>query len=494
MSSLSIHTTDIIGVKKYPENYTSDLLEVINLLSYKNTSKLKTEEPIIYGSASIKISSPSDYDCYQKILSKDIQSIIRGFKEIINNLEKKSGLYIADIKCGSIDALKIIPNHVNEDNYNEELNNMIDKANELYRLKKIDKEEYNNTLKYLKPDLRNFDIAIIKKEIRFNIGRWTPEEIKKGYIMRRGYKLTLEEAVQQKELTKIDVISFNVNRYPEISMVYLFSLNGKIINQGYNEEDREILLQQTIPPLIFDDNYFKVAKRIFAIERYRKNSNLRVLEILMRLFNSDLGRLYQICSDLNTTLYMFDNYKNLDMNRIEYMLNQIRFRTSNFINKEYEKHENKLLKLLGQFEYNPKNNVKKLIQYRDEMFNLLNTQTKKYLESNRLLPVPAEYLPFKTESEEQISARKSKSESKLKKENKVIGKGEMTKYKNQYLLEDNDEIIGDGKKFIKMPIKSLVKEHKNLINVLKKGSKVERFAEAEDQYKELQDYLKDYKA
>lgn len=438
MATLSIHTNDIVGVKHYPENYTDDLIDILDILSYKPSKNIKVESPIIYGSASIKLSSPSDYDCYQKINTKNIVSIVKEFKDVIKRLEAYKGLYIADIKAGSIDALRIIPQHVNEDNWDDELSSMLDKARELFRLKKIDKKELDLCIKFLKPKLRNFDIAIVNKEIRFNIARWNTEEIKKGFLIRRGLKLTLEEAVQQKELTKIDVIAFNVNRYPEISMVYLYEMGGHVLNTGYNEEDRELLLQLTIPPLIYDDNYFKVAKRVFAIERYRERPNLRVLEILMRMFNSDLGRLYQIISDLNTTLYMFDNYTNLDMNRIEYMLNQIRFRTSNFVNKKYEKHETEYLKLLGEFEHDPLKQRHKLEIYKNKMFELMNTQTKEYLETNRLLPIPAEYLPYKTENEKK-EKRINKSASVL------IGKGEMTKYKHQELLEDdNTDLIGAG--------------------------------------------------
>ena len=48
---------------------------------------------------------------------------------------------------------------------------------------------------------------------------------------------------------------------------------------------------------------------------------------------------------------------------------------------------------------------------------------------------------------------------------------------------------GNGKS-VKMPLKSLVKEHTNLIHVLEKGSKRQRMKEGMDQNKELQKYLK----
>jgi hypothetical protein len=493
MASLSINTTDIIKEKKYPENYTNDILDAIKLLSYKNTNIIKTESPIIYGSASLKVSSPSDYDCYQKIKSNNkrgILAFVDGFKKIISNLEKQNDVYIADIKCGSFENLKIIDNDLTEDDYNDILPSMINKTKQLYKSKKIDIQEYKYYLSLLKPNLKNFDIAIIKKEIRPNIARWTPEDIKRGYLIKNGEKLTLAEGINQKELTKIDIIIFHVNRYTEISMVYLYSLNNKIINQGYNEEDRELLLQQTIPPLIFKDNYFKVSKRVFAIERYRKNSNLRVLEILIRLFNSDIGRLYQIVSDIDVLLYMFENYDKLNLPKISYTLNQIRFRTSNFINKDFERHENKLLDLLGKFENDPKKHINEMSNFRDEIFNIMNGQTKKYLEANRLLPIPAEYLPFYTETEETQKLAKKLSVSKLK--TSLKGSGNMTKYKKQYLLEDNDDVVGSGSKTVKMPIKALIKEHQNLIDVLLYGNKKDRKNEANDQYMELQSYLKDY--
>lgn len=432
----SIHTTDIIGMKKYPANYTKDLIVVLEALSYTPSKNVKVDMPVIYGSASVKMSSPSDYDSYINVDASNISYLVNGMKEVIKNLMDLKGAYIADIKCGNIDELQVIPDDLDEDNYMDKLSDMLIKLKKLYTTKKIDKTEYNDAFKFFKDDLNNFDIAILKHAVRFNVARWTPEEILKGYIIRRGYKLTLEKGFQQNALTKIDVISFSVNRYPEISMVYLFKLKGKTANISFIGNDREVLLQNTIPPLIYEDKFFKVCKRIFALERYREKPNLRVLEILMKLFNSDLGRLYQIVVDLNTTDYMFDNYSKLDMDKIKYMLDQIRFRTSNFVNKKYDKVEYKLLDLLGKFQDDPLKHRKELDSFKDQLFEMMNTQTKEFLDINRLLPIPAEYLPYKTENKEK-EKRNAKNTSKL------IGKGEMTKYINQELLEDND-MLGAG--------------------------------------------------
>jgi len=482
----SIHTTDIIGIKKYPANYTRDLIVVLEALSFTPSKNVKVEEPVIYGSASVKMSSPSDYDSYIRIDATNISYIIKEMKEVIKRLMNLRGAYIADIKCGNIPELQVVPDDLNEDNYNDNLEFMKDRLNELYETKAIDKEEYTYSKNLLKPDLNDFDISILKHEIRFNVARWTPEDILKGYINRRGFSLTLEEGCQQNALTKIDVISFSVNRYPEISMVYLFELNHKTANISFIGNDREVLLQNTIPPLIYEDKFFKVCKRIFALERYRDKPNLRVLEILMKLFNSDLGRLYQIVVDLNTCEYMFDNYNNLDMNRISYMLDQIRFRTSNFVNKKYDKVEYKLLALLGKFQDEPKKHLKELISFKDQLYEMMNTQTKEFLDINRLLPIPAEYLPYKIEPKEK-EKRVGKASSKF-----VRGNGEMTKYRKQDLLEDGD-MIGAGINYKKMNLKDLIAEHKKLIGVLKKGTSKQRIKEALEQYHELQGYLKDMK-
>ena len=40
MSSLSIHTNDIVGVKKYPANYTKDLLVILEALSFKESNNV----------------------------------------------------------------------------------------------------------------------------------------------------------------------------------------------------------------------------------------------------------------------------------------------------------------------------------------------------------------------------------------------------------------------------------------------------------------------
>ena len=104
---------------------------------------------------------------------------------------------------------------------------------------------------------------------------------------------TPEQAQQKLDEVKIPII--NPNNLEE----YALSIVGQEIYEtfiyGYTKKqwgcEPSLLptsIIQRIPiRLTYDDNYFKVAKRVFAIERYRERPNLRVLEILMRMFNSD---------------------------------------------------------------------------------------------------------------------------------------------------------------------------------------------------------------
>ena len=479
--------SDIIQLKHYPENYSNDLISAINILSFPEKGKGYTaDKPKLYGSASIKLSSPSDYDTLTEIKTNNINVIVKELQKIVKNCNNALGLWVADIKCGSVDEIKIIPDDLEEKNYNKNLEIMKTKTKQIFDKKIISKEEYNYYNSLLLSDLNNFDISILRKEIRPNIIRWTVDDILKGYITWNGFHKTLKECLMQPELTKIDIITFIQGyRYTEVSMVYLINLNGKNLSLNF-EKDRIRLLKETIPPLMYDGKLFKICKRIFAIERYNKKPNKRVIKILIDLFNSNIGRLYQIVGDLSVLLYMADNYKNLPLKKIEFELDQIRFRTSSLTNEAFLKHEKEYLTLLGKFQNEPLKHLKEMEKFHDEIFNLMNDETYKFLKENKMWPIPDIYLPSKNDE-------KIIKNDEIYKDIEIKGKGEESKKKHKTTINDLEgSMLGSGK-YEKIPTKDLIKEHKKLIGVLTKGTPREQIIEALDQYKELQTYLKDYK-
>ena len=83
----------------------------------------------------------------------------------------------------------------------------------------------------------------------------------------------------------------------------------------YALENKEELSRDDMIENINDDisqykaegNYFKVLKRMFNV--YSMNSNVSQMELLMKIFNSSLGKLYQTICILQAVEILHSNYK-----------------------------------------------------------------------------------------------------------------------------------------------------------------------------------------
>jgi hypothetical protein len=76
-----------------------------------------------------------------------------------------------------------------------------------------------------------------------------------------------------------------------------------------------------------EGKYFKVIKRLFSIARIKNNKNH--LELLNKILNSDLGRLYNVIGDISSLLYLFEHESNLPLKRIESEIQEFRSRLAN---------------------------------------------------------------------------------------------------------------------------------------------------------------------
>ena len=374
-------------VKKYPDNFSKDITDVIDALTLTHG-----KEPHLYGSGSFKIDYPSDYDLEQQIpLNKFILSDIQS---VIKKILKMKNTYIGDIKCGMIPDLQVVDMDLNQMNYNDKRPIMIKKINDFYKDKIITLEEKNDALSLLKPDLKEMDIYIIKEEIKYETIRWKPNDILNGFVNYRGYKIGFYDYLTNEGLTKIDVITWlNGMRYNEISMVYIFLKDGVPLNRKRtgSEEFIKVLIEQ-IPYLLFKKKYMKICKRINSIERAKTKPDEYLLYILNKLFNSSLGRLNQVLSDITTLEFLIDNIKSLSKEKFNFEIDQLKFRLGNMTNRNYLSHEDKVIKLLNILEKDTFD-FDALESLRLEIFNLLESETLKFMKEYELYPIPKIYLP-----------------------------------------------------------------------------------------------------
>ena len=375
-------------VKKYPENFADDITKIVKALTLDGG-----EQPFLYGSGSYKIDYPSDYDLAQDIPTEKYgkNGILRDLQKVIDRLMKQSNIYIGDIKSGEIPDFKVIDDDINEKNYNTKRPVMISKLKSLYKKKVITKEEYDESIKLLQPDLKEMDIYVIKHDIRYEVIRWKPADILKGFVVYRGKKIPFDKYLLGDSMTKIDVIAWvNGIRYNEITMVYVFSKNGEIINKKFG--NIELALMEQIPYLLYKGMYMKICKRINSIERASENPNKLLLRRLYKLFTSDLGLLNQVISDISALQYLMENVKSISKSKFEFELDQMKTRLGNMTNVKYIKKENVIKRLLDQLESDVVD--MKVLEDLDETLRaILQTEVLKQMKKWKLYPIPNEYMP-----------------------------------------------------------------------------------------------------
>ena len=279
-------------------------------MSFTDGKKVK-----LVGSMSLRSQQyAGDYDAYESVPPASVPSLVRKFKSIVKNLRGLPNTVIGDIKCGVIDEWDVVG-----DPRTRDLTKSRRKLDDLVKNNVItptERKEAETALKGKFPE----------KDIKFHILRWRPEEIERGWQEVRGRKVSLGDALQTNGLCKVDVVGLvQNNRYTDFSMIYEFHYpNGKVMNKM----DYDIVgsLRRDIQYYTKKGKWVKVMKRQFALAKFEHRPE--TLKYIHAVLNSDLGRLYQIVSDLGTLLYLLEAKKG-DTKRMRYEIDQMVGRLAN---------------------------------------------------------------------------------------------------------------------------------------------------------------------
>ena len=135
--------------------------------------------------------------------------------------------------------------------------------------------------------------------------RWTYEHIKN----RNNNGVSFEDALRQKGMIKLDIITLLNGRFIEISEVYNIYLDG---SSNYDASKESIMsdIQKEMNDHLRDGNYMKVLKRFYSLKKLEDENKYKyMLNNLVDYFNSPIGLLYRCKSDLETILIVIDSYK-----------------------------------------------------------------------------------------------------------------------------------------------------------------------------------------
>ena len=160
-------------------------------------------------------------------------------------------------------------------------------------------------------------------EFRGKALRWDYEEIKK----RENNGITFEQALKQKSMIKMDVVTLLNGRFIEITEVYNIYIDGSS-NADYTKENVRKELNDDMLKQIKDGNYMKALKRKYSLLNL-DNKNKQVREKLIDYFNSPIGLLNRSKSDLETMLTVIQSPK-FDIDEIRNSLQMLKEQISAF--------------------------------------------------------------------------------------------------------------------------------------------------------------------
>ena len=391
----------VLRKKDYPLNYPSDVLDIINAMSFDSGNVN------IVGSMSLKSQQyAGDYDMIETVkgsyASKDaaVKAYSKKLKEIVRSLMAMKDVFIGDIKAGLVEDWVVVPDAAGirkgkVTGYDSKASRT--KLEELRSNKILTEEEFKYASKLVvnSPSVEEF--LVMKKELRFHLVRWTPEEILKGTTtLRDGRKMSLEDALKSPTIVKLDVVAYVQNsRFTDFSIIYLFQNKGSAINR-VETGDEIWAIKQDLLYYLNTGNYFKAAKRLFSLAR--KANDVGLIEKLNTMMNGDLGRLYGIVSDLGTLLYLLENESNIPTEKVRYELDQFRSRLGNIYSLNGVSTDSILHKLLGA-EGLPSNaagrkKLKDTLEFLQGAFeDVLSKQSKDYLTKEGIAPFKKSYLP-----------------------------------------------------------------------------------------------------
>jgi len=224
--------------------------------------------------------------------------------------------------------------------------------------------------------------------------RWTIEEVIKGFKMVNNVKYTIEDGFKSSN-AKVDTIAL-VQKviHTEINVVY------KVVKEESSKLDiKEIeeQLKQSLYEYVKEKNYYKMAKRMYAIARL--NKDYKTLEKLTEMFNGDLGRIYSLLNESITLITLLENNKSLDLDKIKYEIDNFRYRINNVYTVEsFYRKRNKLSSKIKKMITLPNTKssreelIKDLKSLEKFFYDVLQKNTLTQMKKLKLYPIPKKFV------------------------------------------------------------------------------------------------------
>jgi len=389
-------SANLLVKRKLPEDFATDVVEVLQRMSFTNLLSLR-----LMGSGSLKGQLyAGDYDAFEVVPVKSISATVKKFQSIVRSLLDRKNTYVGDIKCGSVEEWKVIADEAKIEQgkvvgYNS---TAIKKRIEaLFEQGVIGREERNTAMDKVKTTIAPLEFLELKRDLRYHLVRWTPQEVLRGHkTLRDGRKFTLAEGIQTPTITKLDVVAWvQGNRFTDFSCIYEFRKGKTVLNPAM----RDIVegLKENVYELYHEKDYFKMAKRMFALSRVLGAYPL--LSLLSQLFNGDLGRIYVVYGDIGTLEFLLENEGSIPKEKVQFEIDQFRNRLANVTLPKYLANEETIAEVIQKasnpllYVQNHAQLLRLLRQLRSQLYSFLTSYSADFLRNHGLLPPPSQLLP-----------------------------------------------------------------------------------------------------
>ena len=292
---------ELIADKQFPDNYSDSVLKVLKAMSMTGLKNLK-----VVGSSNIRSQLyAGDYDGVEKVNVKSIEEIAQELQRIVRELRSKD-IIIGDTKIGELAEWDVFRSNAKIDRDGKIVNFSIKESqsivDKLRSQNVITQKEAENDIELLEEAKDGFHFLVAKKSIRHHILRWTSREILEGVKVLKGDQvISLENAIATGGMIKVDAVANINNRFTEFSVIYDIFMNGKHLTKPIPP-----LVESLVEDMMYYEivNPFKALKRLFSLAKHFKEYT--IIEKIVPVLNSDLGRLYQIIGDLKTLAFLLD--------------------------------------------------------------------------------------------------------------------------------------------------------------------------------------------
>jgi hypothetical protein len=208
--------------------------------------------------------------------------------------------------------------------------------------------------------------------------KWSMKQVLKG--VNGNYKLL--DVLDEHSVIKIEIVVYESGKFIPISNVYEFKNHGKGVNQERTTKDDVDSLSKDIVKFHEQKNYMKILKRLFIISIKTKNEHLK--NTLINIFQSDLGKLYMIKSNLDAMADVLDaGYRGKQLierihSEVQALKEECSRTSQNFNAKFYAKFD-KLSKLKSATSLSSK--LHALVEY---LYDYVSKNTLKEMKKNKI--------------------------------------------------------------------------------------------------------------